>query len=108
MKKFKIFFYVFFSPNMSFTNVLSSRLSDQDNSYDALCSCQDQNCQCQHNQAWTTSKWRPQNWTHWPLIKKSFIFTLVLAFFIWILVYLILHFKNDKPEDLKSQDQQQQ
>ena len=47
-----------------------------------------------------TSKWRPQNWTHWPLIKKSLIFTLVLAFFIWILVYLILHFKNDKPEDL--------
>lgn len=88
------------NPNMSFTNVISSRLSEQDNSYDALCSCQDQNCQCQHNQAWATSKWRPQNWTHWPLIKKSLIFTLVLAFFIWILVYLILHFKNDKPEDL--------
>ena len=92
---------------MSFTNVLSSRLSEQDNSYDALCSCQDQNCHCQQNQAWTTSKWRPQNWTHWPLIKRSLIFTLVLAFFIWILVYLILHFKNDKPEDLKSQDDHQ-
>ena len=84
---------------MTFTNVLASRLSDQDN-YNALCSCPDQpdQCQqCQRSQSWATSKWRPQNWKHWPLIKKSLIVVLVLTFVIWLLVYLILHFKNDRP-----------
>ena len=84
---------------MTFTNVIASRLSDQDN-YNALCSCPDQpdQCQqCQRSQSWAASKWRPQNWKHWTLIKKSLIGILVLTFVIWLIVYLILHFKNDSP-----------
>ena len=80
-----------------FGNILSSsRLSDQDN-YDALCTCQDQ-CNCQKNQIWATSKWRPENWPHWPIIKRGLIMLLVLTFIIWLLVYLILHFQNDTPD----------
>ena len=70
----------------------NSSMSNE-NSYDALCSCQDlEGCRCRQNQAWTTFKWKPQNWHHWPLIKKCLIYAGISCLLIWLLVYLILHF----------------
>ena len=70
----------------------NSSMSNE-NSYDALCSCQDlEGCRCRQNQAWTTLKWKPQNWHHWPLIKKCLIYAGISCLLIWLLVYLILHF----------------
>ena len=66
-----------------------------DNNYDALCSCTDvekEQCHCRQNQAWTTFKWRPQNWHHWPLLKKTLIYIAVGVLLIWLFIYLILHF----------------
>ena len=61
--------------------------------YNALCSCTDvEQCQCRQNQAWMTFKWRPQNWHHWDLVKKLFIYAAISCLLIWLLVYLILHF----------------
>merc|ERR1719270_563851 len=83
-------------------HVLST--SSSPDTYDALCQhCQGQ-CHCRQQQLWTTSKWRPDNWPQWPLIKKVLIGTAIFALLTWLLVYLILHFyleakdSDDDPE----------
>ena len=74
--------------------------TSEENGYNALCSCQElgQNCNCSQKQNWKTSKWRPQNWEHWPLIKKGLIISALIALLIWLFVYLILHFYLERQD----------
>ena len=77
--------------------------SSNENNYDALCSCTDieQQCQCRQNQAWNTFKWRPQNWHHWPLVKKTLIYAAIGLLLLWLLGYLILHFYLERQDGSK-------
>ena len=76
--------------------------SSNENNYDALCSCTDiEQCQCRQNQAWNTFKWRPQNWHHWPLVKKILIYAAIGLLLLWLLGYLVLHFYLEKQDGSK-------
>ena len=99
-RKVKSLFFFLYSQAFIGLHILSS--SSQENTYDALCQhCQGQ-CHCRQQQIWTTSKWRPDNWPQWPLIKKVLIAAAIIALITWLLVYLILHFyleAKDSNED---------
>lgn len=82
-----------FSSTMG-AKILAAASTSQETGYNALCACQElgQPCNCKQNQNWSTSKWKPQNWNHWPLVKKTLIIFGFTALCIWLLVYLIFHF----------------
>ena len=84
---------------LAVATMTASTSTNDTNNYDALCSCQDNQCHCKKNQIWQTSKLRPTNWQKWPLVKKVLIYGAISGLVLWLLVYLILHFYYERQQD---------